>query len=101
MRAERVHCLPEIFAVLLCHVCIARARSNGAQFSLAVGAEGFDRIQFCRAHRRVDAEKKAHARGNRERKSRSEEHTSELQSHLNLVCPLLLEKKKHWHRESV
>src|SRR5260370_7300123 len=25
---------------------------------------------------------------------RSEEHTSELQSHLNLVCPLLLEKKK-------
>src|SRR5260370_7533292 len=26
---------------------------------------------------------------------RSEEHTSELQSHLNLVCPLLLEKKKH------
>src|SRR5260370_14620782 len=27
--------------------------------------------------------------------SRSEEHTSELQSHLNLVCRLLLEKKKH------
>src|SRR5260370_23595912 len=26
--------------------------------------------------------------------SRSEEHTSELQSHLNLVCRLLLEKKK-------
>src|SRR5260370_32047278 len=33
--------------------------------------------------------------------ARSEEHTSELQSHLNLVCRLLLEKKKgassqHW-----
>src|SRR5207237_8499988 len=28
------------------------------------------------------------------RKVRSEEHTSELQSHLNLVCRLLLEKKK-------
>src|SRR5260370_29339620 len=28
------------------------------------------------------------------RKNRSEEHTSELQSHLNLVCRLLLEKKK-------
>src|SRR5260370_23271989 len=34
---------------------------------------------------------------------RSEEHTSELQSHLNLVCRLLLEKKKehisqhHWN----
>src|SRR5690242_10972362 len=27
-------------------------------------------------------------------KNRSEEHTSELQSHVNLVCRLLLEKKK-------
>src|SRR5260370_29632637 len=30
----------------------------------------------------------------REQDHRSEEHTSELQSHLNLVCRLLLEKKK-------
>src|SRR5260370_25017666 len=30
----------------------------------------------------------------RTRCRRSEEHTSELQSHLNLVCRLLLEKKK-------
>src|SRR5260370_7186903 len=29
---------------------------------------------------------------------RSEEHTSELQSHLNLVCRLLLEKKKKTDR---
>src|SRR5882762_7781063 len=29
------------------------------------------------------------------RAARSEEHTSELQSHLNLVCRLLLEKKKN------
>src|SRR5260370_17430431 len=29
------------------------------------------------------------------RRLRSEEHTSELQSHLNLVCRLLLEKKKN------
>src|SRR5260370_31451477 len=29
---------------------------------------------------------------------RSEEHTSELQSHLNLVCRLLLEKKKRCTR---
>src|SRR4051812_49821016 len=28
---------------------------------------------------------------------RSEEHTSELQSHVNLVCRLLLEKKKKTH----
>src|SRR5260370_26811626 len=31
---------------------------------------------------------------------RSEEHTSELQSHLNLVCRLLLEKKKKTHHTS-
>src|SRR5260370_19264774 len=30
-------------------------------------------------------------------RGRSEEHTSELQSHLNLVCRLLLEKKKISH----
>src|SRR2546430_8460153 len=30
-------------------------------------------------------------------KRRSEEHTSELQSQSNLVCRLLLEKKKHYH----
>src|SRR2546430_10161048 len=40
-----------------------------------------------RAHRRHDP-----ARGGCER--RSEEHTSELQSQSNLVCRLLLEKKK-------
>src|SRR2546430_4369643 len=32
----------------------------------------------------------------RARKSRSEEHTSELQSQSNLVCRLLLEKKKNY-----
>src|SRR5438477_9432403 len=31
--------------------------------------------------------------------NRSEEHTSELQSHVNLVCRLLLEKKKKHHTE--
>src|SRR5260370_27662063 len=31
---------------------------------------------------------------NKQLTNRSEEHTSELQSHLNLVCRLLLEKKK-------
>src|SRR5260370_24870726 len=32
---------------------------------------------------------------------RSEEHTSELQSHLNLVCRLLLEKKKKQSRHTL
>src|SRR2546422_4776061 len=33
----------------------------------------------------------------RQRRSRSEEHTSELQSRLHLVCRLLLEKKKKYN----
>src|SRR5260370_28237614 len=33
--------------------------------------------------------------------ARSEEHTSELQSHLNLVCRLLLEKKKRMITPSI
>src|SRR5882762_10921704 len=33
--------------------------------------------------------------------SRSEEHTSELQSHLNLVCRLLLEKKKKYIKTNI
>src|SRR2546429_6398739 len=36
----------------------------------------------------------AHGRFQRAVKSRSEEHTSELQSRLHIVCRLLLEKKK-------
>src|SRR5687768_18464516 len=34
-------------------------------------------------------------KGDKPRTIRSEEHTSELQSRLHLVCRLLLEKKKH------
>src|SRR2546430_13037994 len=40
-------------------------------------------------------EDRAQRESNRARKQRSEEHTSELQSQSNLVCRLLLEKKKH------
>src|SRR2546430_6115285 len=36
-------------------------------------------------------------RDHQKRKARSEEHTSELQSQSNLVCRLLLEKKKRIH----
>src|SRR5260370_12442307 len=41
-----------------------------------------------------DAGAEDSARGGEGLADRSEEHTSELQSHLNLVCRLLLEKKK-------
>src|SRR5438034_4636636 len=33
--------------------------------------------------------------------ARSEEHTSELQSHSDLVCRLLLEKKKKKHKQQI
>src|SRR5438132_8763615 len=49
--------------------------------------DGHDRAEFGAQHLRVD-QAEAH-------RSRSEEHTSELQSHSDLVCRLLLEKKKN------
>src|SRR5215467_14975233 len=51
---------------------------------------------FCAYRRRLDQPGRARARGllARPRPGRSEEHTSELQSPCNLVCRLLLEKKK-------
>src|SRR2546430_13228247 len=48
---------------------------------------------FCRVRERRRA---VGGRG-RPRPARSEEHTSELQSQSNLVCRLLLEKKKNTH----
>src|SRR2546429_6678100 len=48
-----------------------------------------------RARRHAGAQLPRHRRGHRrDRLRRSEEHTSELQSRLHLVCRLLLEKKK-------
>src|SRR5260370_28525200 len=50
-----------------------------------------------KANRLKPAISKAHSLkeiGDASLSERSEEHTSELQSHLNLVCRLLLEKKK-------
>src|SRR5438477_2654621 len=53
-----------------------------------VRAEGLDRA----GHLRADL--------NGRDRLRSEEHTSELQSHVNLVCRLLLEKKKKKKKKS-
>src|SRR5260370_21742476 len=52
----------------------------------------FRSLTFSRAA--ADGAKPAADGAARLRGGRSEEHTSELQSHLNLVCRLLLEKKK-------
>src|SRR2546430_9061615 len=46
-------------------------------------------------HRAGEARRPADRRGDRPYGLRSEEHTSELQSQSNLVCRLLLEKKKN------
>src|SRR5260370_16596855 len=53
--------------------------------------------------RRLRPRHRAHRRpqSSRRRKYRSEEHTSELQSHLNLVCRLLLEKKKTTNQQHI
>src|SRR2546430_13585802 len=51
------------------------------------------------AEREGEARDMRHPRGG-EHHERSEEHTSELQSQSNLVCRLLLEKKKHHYYTS-
>src|SRR5690242_21039375 len=49
-------------------------------------------------HRRGGAPGRAGGAGPPGPRGRSEEHTSELQSHVNLVCRLLLEKKKKTYK---
>src|SRR2546422_5291134 len=47
-----------------------------------------------RSRQRAGRDSVVRRRAGRSRRTRSEEHTSELQSRLHLVCRLLLEKKK-------
>src|SRR2546422_4715703 len=63
------------------HGANGAARGCGAQRSITLGGAGGDRIA-------------ASVWALDELAARSEEHTSELQSRLHLVCRLLLEKKK-------
>src|SRR5438067_10329697 len=61
---------------------------------VALRAQGDQRPADAELHRLGDADLRLHGRrpaGD----LRSEEHTSELQSRFDLVCRLLLEKKKH------
>src|SRR2546426_8017899 len=60
------------------------SRSSGCQYSTGKGSSERHRYQVAT-----------------ERHGRSEEHTSELQSPCNLVCRLLLEKKKKKNRKSI
>src|SRR4051812_49853066 len=65
-----------------------RSRSLGA-----VGAADQHRVDLVRGDARLGDPQGVDARRFLAHE-RSEEHTSELQSHVNLVCRLLLEKKK-------
>src|SRR2546430_6473211 len=60
----------------------------------AVGGRGKERHGQPSGGRDRDADHELDRRGERGEPERSEEHTSELQSQSNLVCRLLLEKKK-------
>src|SRR5690606_41415565 len=69
---------------------LLRATARGGARARGVGRLA---VEQCRGagHRQCAAYRHPQARGTR---GRSEEHTSELQSRENLVCRLLLEKKK-------
>src|SRR5260370_6002801 len=60
--------------------------SGIAEACRVLAAEAVEAVAVCFLHSYVNPE--------HERIDRSEEHTSELQSHLNIVCRLLLVKKK-------
>src|SRR2546429_5219039 len=64
-------------------------RSRGQPRHRRGGAVQLPRVEGCRPH------------PHRVLSPRSEEHTSELQSRLHLVCRLLLEKKKNIHYRTV
>src|SRR5260370_9346434 len=80
--------LPKTHEAFESCLCTSRFRRRA---SSSAGSHRFSRAYFPQTlvHRR-----------NRD-VHRSEEHTSELQSHLNLVCRLLLEKKKQQHTYSI
>src|SRR5260370_5385800 len=66
---------------------LGRRRQCAARRDVLPARTGFAVPQLLRRGTHPGGRRKGQAR-------RSEEHTSELQSHLNLVCRLLLEKKK-------
>src|SRR2546426_5972241 len=73
----------------------------GAVAPLRVGRELYD-AQDRAVLRRLEAHRpRAHRPVGDQRRPRSEEHTSELQSPCNLVCRLLLEKKKQVFRRAL
>src|SRR2546430_12610247 len=74
-------------STLFPYTTLFRSRARTSRGWLAAGQHGCDR-------REQVAPEKARRQVLRLKLDRSEEHTSELQSQSNLVCRLLLEKKK-------
>src|SRR5438105_6705576 len=71
-------------------ICGTPACSSSAQASCSTPS-----ARICRTSRAAsNASRRRRRRARSRRLSRSEEHTSELQSRVDLVCRLLLEKKK-------
>src|SRR5260370_23433416 len=96
-RVERAHCHSADRRVAISFPIECAAAVRAEMKSNAVAAVGVAFVELPLAFqphllfpkRRAEMERSASAA-----LARSEEHTSELQSHLNLVCRLLLEKKK-------
>src|SRR5256885_8350860 len=72
-------------------------RSSGREFAgpFQLGCESFNYVTHNGSASYHDIIMGHHQRRRNTHESRSEEHTSELQSPCNLVCRLLLEKKKN------
>src|SRR2546430_8429815 len=77
----------------------SRASTEGARARAATSRESYRLVRLS-AERQREPSRACHGEGHRQRGDigaalRSEEHTSELQSQSNIVCRLLLEKKKN------
>src|SRR5260370_9357761 len=72
-------------------IAIDRRGAERMAYSVGGGKKLIDHEPMRMQMQRKGAKRRVSMRALR---ARSEEHTSELQSHLNLVCRLLLEKKK-------
>src|SRR5438477_2410134 len=76
-------------STLFPYTTLFRSKDRGITLGACLGGRDDDTVLFAQ---------RAHGSAAR---ARSEEHTSELQSHVNLVCRLLLEKKKKKHKKQL
>src|SRR5437667_8069707 len=86
---------------IVCGDSLERAGMRAVSLGIGLARHGTGRADAARPHRRGRIERRAASPGSSDLgepptpgPERSEEHTSELQSHHDLVCRLLLEKKK-------